>query len=228
MNPTLEFRAARPPRKWKGRYSRIAGKEPAFHVSTDGDITVVWYDKDAGEKLTASMLPAPAASQLARALNQVKSTYAGCSGGSFAITEFGEVACPIRESLKRYFVGWVKGVPHFQDPRNSRKTFNLKPDPRSQPGAPWRLPYLGMPFNLGEDDEIYFKQEGEDGKRRLRPNSQDQELIRKLRKVRPSFRVIRFIVNLHGAVFTRVEPNWRAVFVGYIAPDCWFEPCEKQ
>ena len=33
---------------------------------------------------------------------------------------------------------------------------------------------------------------------------------------------MRFIVNLHGVVVTKTEPDWQPVFVGFINPDRWF------
>ncbi len=81
-----------------------------------------------------------------------------------------------------------------------------------------------MKFNLSQDDEIYFKQDTEDGGTKLYPPRQDKKLASSIRQVRPSWQTVRFIVNLHGAVLTKVEPDWEPVFVGFINPELWFSP----
>lgn len=222
MKSIFTFESINQPKLWWGRYSRIPGKEPVFHVNTKGLITVQWYDREEGERLEAPIAASPAAKALGKALNITKSKYAGALGGGFAINEFGRVVCPIRNSRDLYFVGTVSGVPEFEDPRKPGSTFHFMPPTSSPTGARWLLPYVGMKFNLGVDDQIYFKQEDEDGSEILRPLAQDSELISRLRRVRPVGRVIRFIVNLHGAVFTKVEPDWHPTFVGFINNKRWF------
>ncbi|MGH7229285.1 MAG: hypothetical protein ACREIH_08750 [Nitrospiraceae bacterium] len=192
-------------------------------MSAEGVVTVQWHDKDAGEKLTAEIAGSVASRSLGQVVNAVKQSHTGWAGGSFAINEYGKVISPIQKSLDRYLVGTVSGVPEFSDPRKPGARFTLLPDRDLPTGSRWVWPYLGMKFNLSADDRIYFKQDDEDGARYHEPPVQDEQLIAELRKVRPGGNVIRFIVNLHGAVFTRVEPDGNAVYVGYIDRALWFE-----
>ena len=79
-----------------------------------------------------------------------------------------------------------------------------------------------MKFNLDGDDSIYFQQDNGDTQTKIRLRSVDSNLVQRLRSVRSNSSTIRFIVNLHGVALTKVEPDWRPVFVGHIHPARWF------
>ena len=222
MSAVFAFTALSEPRPWRGRYSRIPGKEPVFHVDAGGRIAVRWYDSAAGEKLCAQIKASAAATRLGASVNEAKCSFSGGAGGSFAINEFGDVICPVGSGDQRYLVGRVKGVPQFVDPRRAGQEFSLRPPDDVAPGTPWSWPYLGMKFNLDTDDLVYFKMEDPTGTRKIYVQRQDPELAKRLRAVRGGGQVIRFIVNLHGAVFTKREPDWQAVAVGFIRPAFWF------
>lgn len=224
MKNMFEFQGFRTAKLWLGRYARIPGSEPAFHVSTEGVITAKWTDHDTDERLTAKMVSSPATKALAKALNKTKEEHTEQAGGSFLINEYGQVICPVWPSRDRYWVGNVGGDPEFHDPVNG-ETFTLKPTRNLKSGAQWKWPYIGMKFNLSNDDRIYFKHGDGDTTTTIWLGENDPQLVGRLREIRPGGSTIRFIVNLHGAVFTKVETeyqSWRPVFVGFINPDKWF------
>jgi hypothetical protein len=221
MNETFQFAPLSVPLPWQGRYARIPGQESAFHAKDEG-VAIVWYDKIAGERLTACITPSPAANSLIEAVDAVKMHFAGRPGGSFQVNEFGDVICPVSNSRERYLVGRITGVPTFYDPRQTGQRFSLMAPPKTTPGSLWEWPYLGMAFNLGADDRIYFQRDDDDGSQRLYPRAQDSILIKNLRSVRPSGQTIRFVVNLHGVALTKCEPDWNPVFAGFIRPTHWF------
>lgn len=223
MSSSFQFRAMKSPVPWTGRYSRIPGKEPAFHVSADGVVTIQWFDPKNDERLCARIRPSPVAHRLGSTLNTAKTHFSGAAGGSFAINEFGQVLCPVQGSLMRYLIGVVSGIPEFVDPRCSGKHFTLCPAKNTPAGARWDRPYLGMKFNLDTEDRVYFKMDDQNGTRRLYCPAQDPDLVKRLRSVRLTGSIIRFIVNLHGAVFTKREPSWEPVFVGFIDKKHWFK-----
>lgn len=224
MKKKLTFKAFRKAKPWTGRYARIPGKEPAFHISRSGVITARWIDYDEDESFTAEMVETPDTKALAKALNKVKSEHTGHAGGSFLINEYGQVISPIRNTKNRYWVGDLDGIPEFSDPLNGG-TFNLRPGPNVRPGTRWNGPYIGMKFNLSADDRIYFNHENDDGRQKFWLKKNDLKLVKSLREIREEGTVVRFIVNLHGAVFTKVEvetKEWRPFFVGFIDYEKWF------
>lgn len=223
MTTTLEFTRFDFAKPWRGRYARIPGKDPAFHVSVGGIITAQWTDRGEDQLLTARLVSSPAGKALAEALNETKDLYSGHPGGSFLINEYGQVICPIWKSRDRYWVGDIRGVPEFQDLAGAG-TFTLVPPKGLKPGDRWSHPYIGMKFTLFEDNRIRFKHEVDHGVRWIEMTSHDQDLVDCLREVRP-FGVVRFIVNLHGAAFTKVQDDdgtWIPVFVGHINRDRWY------
>jgi hypothetical protein len=221
MSKTFEFEALREAVRWTGRYNRIAGNEPIFKASTDGSAHAYWSPWQSGEWLTSAFVDTPSVRQMVKAINRAKQRHAGQPGGSFQINEFGQVICPLAFSSERYWVGNVKGVPTFADPRDG-STFELRLPPSTRAGVPWRRPYIGMKFNRDASDSIYFQQEDGDVKRKLRAARKDADLLRRLDQVRGSGQTIRFIVNLHGVAVTKREPNWEPVFVGYVDLNRWF------
>jgi len=160
---------------------------------------------------------------LAKCINQVKRQRAGQPGGAFIINEFGQVICPIADaSLDRYYVGDCQGEIAFSGPDGN--TFTLNDEADLTPGEDWSLPYLGLPYNLSGDGEIYFQVKDGDDTERVRPPCQDEELIQAIRRIR-GWGGVRFLVNPHGIVLTKSEEgafNWRPKYVGRINYDLWF------
>jgi len=222
MSTTFQFEALPEPVPWTGRYNRIPGKEPAFKARVDGSACAYWSPWNSGEWLTSMMIGGPGVSRMVRAVNRAKEIHAGIAGGSFQINEFGQAICPIASSSARYWVGTVTGVPTFQDPRDHAQPFDLLLPPSTAPGTPWERPYIGMRFNLDPKCSIYFQEDDGDTKRKISLDKSDPELVRRLQQVRGSGQTIRFIVNLHGIVLTKKEPDWQPVFVGHIDLNRWF------
>ena len=97
-------------------------------------------------------------------------------------------------------------------------------------GAPWPLPYVGIPYNLHKSSKIYYYRESNDGGKSEYPPQQDLKLVMALRSIRRSG-AARFIVNPYGLVLTKVPPQgawaleekWEPVFVGKINRRLWFK-----
>jgi hypothetical protein len=91
-------------------------------------------------------------------------------------------------------------------------------------GDEWKLPYLGLQYQLSAGSEIYFWREDEERSGKESPPHQDRDLIELLRAIRPNG-AVRFIVNHYGLVLTKKpvgRDQWQAVFVGKINPGKWF------
>lgn len=223
MNSNFEFTALRAPVVWNGLYRRIPGREPAFHALANDAIVVQWFDHDNDEQLTAKIVATNATIQLGKAINDLKERETGTRGGSFLINEFGQVLCPLAGTNIRYWVGNIKGVPNFIYP-GTNQNFSLLPTSSINCNDAWKLPYIGNAYNLARNNRIYFKHDDDDGERNVWLEQNYTQLIALLRGIRGAG-AIRFIVNLHGAVITKVEytdGSWRPHFVGMIDYSQWF------
>lgn len=207
--------------QWFGRYRRIPGKQSVLHVRSGDTVDIVWQDD--WDKCICVAQTTPGVQSLAQAVNRVKRQRTGESGGSFVINEYGQVICPVADgSSERFYVGDCDGAITFKWPDGD--CFTLDDDEGLETGDYWTLPYVGMAFNLSWDDLIYFQlKEGFDTER-VYPPQQDQDLIWALRDIRECGG-IRFIVNPHGIVLTKVEDDplcWKPKYVGRINYECWF------
>lgn len=223
MSAKFKFEPLRKPVRWKGRYNRIPGKEPAFKVKLNGTVYAYWNSWEDDEWLTSQFERTHAVAHLGESVNMVKENHAGQGGGAFQINEFGQVLCPIAQSEDRYWVGNVEGVPRLKDPRTADGGFELKLPASTKPGTPWNRPYIGLKYNLDFNDSFFFKQTDGDTTRKLRCKETDRELVKRLREIRGHGKTLRFIVNLHGVVITRTGTGNRPVYVGRINYDKWFE-----
>lgn len=207
-------------RLWKGRYRKPVGKEPTYHVSAQGDVNLIWYDD--GLKAKCPVIVSSAVEKMAKAVNTIKREKAGQSGGSFVINEFGQVISPIMESRDRYLVGECEGILYFENSMNKSEKTSLDGSGLKL-GAEWKKPYIGMAYNLDQNNRICFRKEDGDGRTEVFPPKQDTELIKKLRTVREDG-YIRFIVNQYGVVLTKKEINgvWKGIYVGKINYNKWF------
>jgi len=220
------------PRQWHGRYRRPAGNESAYHVNTQDVIRVFW--RDSGYDYTCPVRETPDVRDMARDVNAIKLEKTGLPGGSFVINEFGKVICPVRNSHDRFLLGEASGSLCFENPWNDNGLLSLWNDngllslcndEGLNCGDRWQLPYMGIKYQLHENNKIYFWFVVADGARMHFPRCQDFDLIGKIRQIRPPGGGISFIVNQHGIVLTKkqVGPNqWQAVYVGRINYDRWF------
>jgi len=209
------------PRPWHGRYRRIPGKESVLHVRWDGQVQLIWRDG-----LYTWICPAIMTRDvisLGKAVNEVKRRYAGQPGGAFVINEYGQVITPVPDTRpRRFYIGYSSGSIVFIGP--SGKRFTLDDDAGLCPGDDWMLPYVGIAYCLSWNNRIYFPmREGIDTECQYPPR-QDPNLIRAIRRIRP-FGGVRFIVNPHGIVLTKVEvtpSKWQPKYAGRINYQCWF------
>jgi len=228
---TAQFSPCRPT-PWNGRYRRVMGDSSVFHLRFIGGRLwpVVLWDTEEG-LATCRAVVCGAADGLAEAVARTKRHAGGNGGGSFLVNEFGQVIVPSSDGGRRRFLaGRLHGRLLFENPFLSEEAIDLADDMHLENGDPWKLPYVGVQYNLSRRGSIYFYQEDADGARSIYPPRQDYELIRAIRRVRPSGPV-RFIVNLAGLVLTKVpfetcqrsEDCWQPVYVGSINPQLWFE-----
>ena len=155
----LEFQQVQS-RNWTGRYARVEGDTPVLHVKQieGGWRIMVCWRRD-GYKGICIAVDEPDVGRLVSAVVQAKRGLGGNGGGSFQINEFGQVLVPASDGGgRRSLVGNVRGALRFEDPFEDR-TFTLGDDTGLNPGDAWRLPYVGMPFNLHRRDRVYFWRE---------------------------------------------------------------------
>jgi hypothetical protein len=198
------------------------GGESAYHVDAKGVIEVRW--KDSEYNFECPVIETPDVKAVAVAVNETKRRHAGQPGGSFVINEFGQVISPIQNSRHRFLVGITSGILWFEDPWNDGQKLNLNAADGLHCGDEWKLPYLGLQYQLSAGSEIYFWREDEERSCKECPPHQDRDLIELLREIRPNG-AVRFIVNHYGLVLTKKpigRDQWQAVFVGRINPDKWF------
>jgi hypothetical protein len=227
---TASFRACAPA-AWSGRYARIPGEGTVFHLRfVDGELwpVIIWKTEDG--KGTCKALRCDAAADLSHAVRRAKLLAGGTGGGEFLINEAGQVLVPASDGKgRRYLAGELQGKLLFENPFARNDPIDLWDSEHLQPGDPWKLPYLGIPYHLHRGSYVYFYRTGKDRAGPDQPAQQDSNLIRSLREVRPRGPV-RFIVNPAGIVLTKCpidshwtsEEFWRPVFIGSISLTHWF------
>jgi hypothetical protein len=225
------FKTCRPT-LWEGRYARIPGDSSVFHLRYhNGRMWPVidWVTEDGVG--TCAALPGAPVEALANSVEAAKRQAGGTGGGSFVINEFGQVLVPASDGGgRRYLAGQLEGRLLFENPFVSDDVIDLGDFSQMQSGDPWRLPYVGVPYNLSGQSKIYFYHVDSNGGKSTYPPRQDTRLIQALRRVRRSG-AVRFIVNPAGLVLTKCpidelwspEESWRPFFVGCIDRSVWFE-----
>ncbi len=212
--------------EWKGRYKRIQGSLSAFRVvSHAGQHVMLAYIQTVEGQVSCQALPCSDVKAMIEAINDVKWRYHGQPGGSFLINEFGQVLVPTRERI-RFCVGQCAGILRFLN-LDTQRIFDLADDSQLETGDAWELPYVGMPYNLSKQNQLYFWDGWNDKK--LLPQVQDKDLIRKIRSIRRHGGV-RILVNPYGLVATKApvgefdfdEDNWEPVYIGRIDYAKWF------
>ncbi len=168
--------------------------------------------------------------ELVGAVNKAKIRISRRPGGIFLINEFGQVIVPSsRSDGKRLLVGEVDGVLLFKNPSNGN-IIDLSDDTGLQSGDLWEKPYIGVKYNLNSRSNIYYYRYCSEQNKSEYPSKQDDELIKKLRKIR-RYGSVRFIVNQYGLVLTKIpegeycrdEDKWIPVYVGRINYNLWFK-----
>jgi hypothetical protein len=215
---------------WGGRYARIPGDTTVFHLrGAQGAprISLDWDRRDRVIELVAATQPA-----LERLMNAIAAGKQFLDGhstsqrGQFVVNEFGQVLVPSSAGDgRRAVVGMIEGAMPFVNPEGGSPV-DMADARGLSCGDVWPYPYVGTPYNLHSGSFIYFWR-GETEQ----PPLQDEDLIARLRQIRP-WGAVRFIVNPWGLVatkrpptgaWTRDEQQWQPVFVGPIDPSRWFE-----
>lgn len=216
----------RQPIWWTGHYGRVPGKEPAFHIVTQGDQFTCVLQRHADDLLAVCpMEDSEASRRLAIWVVACKAANGGGNGGgSFLINEFGQVLVPTGP-MTRLFVGTWEGPMRFTDPLHSGCLFDLTDDSPFKNGDDWDCPYVGSHYVLSAGNEIYrYRDEANSTEKQYAPR-QDRELIQALRWLRP-WNGLRFLALPGGLVITKVEDSpgkWKPKYVGRIDFDRWFE-----
>ncbi len=220
------------PKIWKGRYNRLIGNQEAvFKIKFINNrwwpvVTIEGYDHE--DRLLCSAVDCDVARELVDIVNSAKKKLSYSEGGSFVINEFGQIIVPsTKGNRERLYVGDLVGILEFENPE-TKEIFDFGDDGLNV-GDRWNRPYLGMKFKLsfyypGNYPTISaYKDVNEDEQEEIFPQEQDEELIENLIKIRGSRKGCRFIVNHQGVVLTKVEPNWKPVYVGHINYRKWFK-----
>jgi hypothetical protein len=206
------------PTEYKGYYNKIEGSTTTFHVNRDNRVYIKWNDNSLGYTLESD-LKSKISIELGDRINSIKESMTGNPGGSFVINEFGRIISPIRNSNKRFLIGTLDGIPKFHHPYTD-KLFTLENDENLKLGDEWNKPYVGVIYNLHNENGIYRAYVTQDTKKFIYLKTKYLELENNLRALRYSGPV-RFIVNLHGIVLTKV--NDKPVYVMKIDYIKWFE-----
>lgn len=167
-------------------------------------------------------------SNLVDAIHDAKTLMGHSVGGSFQINEFGQVLVPSTSGRGEVMiVGEAKGAILWENPMTGG-CIDLSSTAGLTVGAPWQKPYIGHPYNLSQSNTIYHYNKT-DGTKSY-PAKQDIGLIKAIRAVRRTGSV-RFIVNMHGIVLTKVPvgefnefgDTYEPVYIGRINERLWFE-----
>ena len=108
---------------WQGRYRRIAGKEPCYHVTQRNIIILNWIRHNEKGKCLIRPQNREEGSHLytlARYINKIKQKYNGMAGGSFVINEFGQVIVPTRQGGRYYIGDWIGDI-YFENTMNNNE-----------------------------------------------------------------------------------------------------------
>lgn len=220
---------------WCGRYNRIPGQTTTFKIKFSIEKQAFWPINEWNRFDETLFCPACETTSrgiedLVEAVNEAKISISGNPGGIFVINEFGQVVAPSSwGDVKRLLVGEVEGVLLFENPSDG-SIIDLSDDTGLQISDLWEKPYIGVKYNLNRSSNIYYYSYcSEQNKSEYLPK-QDDELIKKLRKVR-RYGAVRFIVNQHGIVLTKIpegeyckdEDKWIPVYVGRINYNLWFK-----
>jgi hypothetical protein len=214
-----EFRQLRQPVLWIGHYKRIPGKNTIFKAGVNGRASVRWSPWQSDELMTSFFAEENSVEEMVSAVNEAKEGFGAGAGGGFMINERGQVIVPMSESGAKYWVGNFQGTPILDDPRDG-SDFTMTAPRGAKCGDLWDRPYLGMIYNLMSDDSITYEKEDADGSRRIALSTAYDELTEALRSLRHG--TIRFIVNLHGVVLTKLEGDAKPVYVTTIDMNSWF------
>lgn len=224
------FRACEPV-QWTGRYARVMGDSGVVHLRySQGRLwPVLVWETNAGVA-TCPAVRCETAAASADAVAKAKRYLGGEGGGAFVIDEFRRVLVPASDGGgHRMLVGRVTGPLLFENAFCPREHFDLTGAEPLATGTEWQCPYVGVPYNLHRGSKIYFYQQDKQGGRCIYPPSQDLELIRRIRNLRP-YGPVRILVTPGGLVLTKVPPStrtvvedhWKPVFVAAINPSLWF------
>ena len=203
---------------WTGFYQRPMGNEPCFHVSRQNIIQIIKNDGYNIYIYNADM-NSSGMNQLAISINQCKAQFAGVSGGSFSINEYGDVIVPLNNSSAIKVVGCWSGKMYFYD---GTTRFSL--DEAFQPGADWPYPYLGMKYHLAQRDYIYREINTAGGTSYETLPFQCNSLVNALRAIRPTGPMT-FVVNPSGVVLAKKQVpqgTYSPCYLGKLDYTQWF------
>ncbi|MBC7363220.1 MAG: hypothetical protein H5U07_01595 [Candidatus Aminicenantes bacterium] len=176
---------------------------------------------------------------MAEAINEAKRILGSYGGGVFSINEYGQVIVPsVDGDGRRILVGEIEGPILLHNPFSESKNdkwINIADDSGLKCGDRWPFPYLGVVYRLSKNNQIYYTEETEDEIRAVFASVTDEQLVKKLRSIRP-YGPVRFLVNPYGIVLTKKAPrlhriygytfyedrNWEPTYVGRINYNKWF------
>ena len=211
------------PVKWEGFYRIPAGRETRYHASANDQLYFEW--KDSGYNFKCPAEDDAGVDQLVSAVNNLKEQKAGQRGGGFIINEFGQVIVPyFGMNDYPYLVGTCDGSLYFEDPWDDDDMLTLNVSGYSH-GDKWDLPYLGIKYNLSNNDKIYFIEQSHIGQDFIYLDKNYISLVKLLRKIRP-FGGATFIVNTYGHIVMKKKistKNWEAIYVAKLDYDKWYD-----
>jgi len=231
MGMLLSFQQVKS-RDWSGRYGRIPGDGPVFHVKRiDGQWwpAILWQRED--EEAWCPALDVGEVRELTEAVNDAKLELGGWQeGGSFIINEHGQVIVPAPDGDgRRLIVGETSGRIFFFNSFDGSGYIDMADDETLSCGDPWPWPYIGCRYNLSNCHKIYHWHTNEDGGRKEDCPRAPEAVVEGLREIRRTG-AVRFVVNYQGIVLTKQPPEgrwvpeerWDPIYVTRISKSRWF------
>lgn len=214
-------------RMWNGRYVIIPGNESKFHIRWRGEEYGWWIcvERNSNYENTVYWAEDTDSNRLLKdAVNMAKLRLNGRKGGSFIINEFGQVLVPADNGKDRYIVGQINNNCRCENLFiNGNQSISLSNVTGLNLGDLWERPYVGIPYVLSKNMEIYTLRDGGEFEYREVLNKNYNSLIYNIIRVRRAIGC-RFIVNPWGVVLTKIQRNgnWIPVFVQKLDYNYWF------
>ncbi len=202
------------------RYCVRKNKQGVFHLRWNREIgdyyPLIFWDQD-DYNLTCWARDNPYVREMSRTIAYTQRQEQGSSGGRFIIDEYGRVIIP-NYRANPMSVGTVDCRNIIFNNPLTNLPIDLSNDTGLMLGDVWDRPYIGVVYRFGTDHRIRF----ENNYRIEFPTHQDQQLIERLRSLRP--RGGQFLVNPHGIVITQIEKGsgYVPTYVGRINKQYWF------
>lgn len=216
----MKFLPYSEPRPYRGNCQHAG----SLHVDREG----LWIDRSprGNERSMAWYPDHPAIRQLVAAVDAEKLRVNRCPGGSFWLSDSGDVVVPAAEAGGgRTTIGVFRGHMLFEAPDGSPFSLDIERPDLFDPGEPAGLPLFGTVYRLSEGDRLYHRRPRRHGDRYGAVNlryaapldREEVELIRDVVGAGPAA----LLVTHERIVLAPFQHE--ALFVTWFSPEEWAE-----